>query len=327
MITTLIPAYKTTYFSELLLGLATQTFSNFKVIVSDDSPNNEITRLIKSPQLAGLVKHLNIEIIEGPKKGGYTNALNLVRQYSHNSEFFHILLDDDLIYPTFYETHIRKHHSKDALISVSARWTANPLGQPYKQAIDYETSRSLEHSFGAKKIGKLLLPKANNMLGEWSHGVFRKESSTKILKPEIGGISYFGIDDFGSYLNATQEQDGIYIPMPLGIFRMHPNQNTKNTHNPTIKCSHYSWIALAIGGVEHDWISQDEAMNAIKRIQNNIVAKYSQDSLGIKMLHVLNAHTEYNQHLKQDFLALWNGYLTEIKVQEILDGDLSIQLL
>ena len=47
-ITTLIPAYKKEFLGETLLGLARQTFRDFRVIVSDDSPGDEITQLIQS---------------------------------------------------------------------------------------------------------------------------------------------------------------------------------------------------------------------------------------------------------------------------------------
>ena len=42
-ITTLIPAYKKEILGEILLGLARQTFRDFRVILSDDSPGDEIT--------------------------------------------------------------------------------------------------------------------------------------------------------------------------------------------------------------------------------------------------------------------------------------------
>lgn len=327
MITTLIPAYKPQFIPELLFGLATQTFKDFKIIISDDSPNGEITSLIANPALASLISKLDIHVIAGPKQGGYTNIFNLVRCYAQNSEFFHILLDDDVIYPTFYETHMRSHDEAKALVSVSARWNANKQGQPYALTMDSSTSKAFEKNFSAANIAQQLVAKGTNKLGEWSHAVFKKEAASLILNPRIADTSYFGIDDLGSFIHATINHPGLWIPTPLGFFRVHGEQNTHNTQNATIKCSHFAWIALGISAFEQGWITQEQLWALISKIKGKVQMRFSQDLLGIQMLNVLNAHTSYNQQLKQDFLSLWNGYLKEIKLQEILDGDLTIQLL
>lgn len=46
-ICTLIPAYKPNYIEQLLLSLATQTYPHFKVVISDDNPNDEVTALVQ----------------------------------------------------------------------------------------------------------------------------------------------------------------------------------------------------------------------------------------------------------------------------------------
>jgi GT2 family glycosyltransferase len=147
MITTLIPAYKPTFIDELLHSLATQTYKQFKVIVSDDSPDGIVTQVIQSKQLSQLTQQLNVTVIRGPQQGGYSNIFNLVRNYANSSDYFHILLDDDVIYPTFYETHVREHQKSNALVSVSARWNVNKQGQPFALTMDYATSKAFEQDF------------------------------------------------------------------------------------------------------------------------------------------------------------------------------------
>jgi hypothetical protein len=41
-ITTLIPAYRDDYLNDLFHGLAEQTYKNFRVVISDDSPEQKI---------------------------------------------------------------------------------------------------------------------------------------------------------------------------------------------------------------------------------------------------------------------------------------------
>jgi len=327
MITTLIPAYKPTFIDELLHSLATQTYKQFKVIVSDDSPDGIVTQVIQSKQLSQLTQQLNVTVIRGPQQGGYSNIFNLVRNYANSSDYFHILLDDDVIYPTFYETHVREHQKSNALVSVSARWNVNKQGQPFALTMDYATSKAFEQDFSAANIAHHLVSKGTNKLGEYSHAVYRSEAAKLILDPSIHGISYFGIDDMGSFIHACIKQAGIWIPAPLGFFRVHGEQNTQNTQNDSIKCSHYAWIALGIASYEQAWISETQLWGLITKIKSKVQMRFSQDRLGITMLNLFNSHTHYSSNFKDAFLALWNAYLKEIKVQEIIDGDLTIKLL
>lgn len=327
MITTLIPAYKTTYIDELLHCLATQTYKQFKVIVSDDSPDGIVNQVIQSKQLSHLIQQLNITVIRGPMQGGYTNTFNLVRNFANNGAYFHIMLDDDVIYPTFYETHIREHQKSNALVSVSARWNANKQGQPFALTMDNSTSQAFEQDFSAANIANQLVSKGTNKLGEYSHAVYKREAASIILNPSINGISYFGIDDIGSFIHASIQHAGIWIPCTLGFFRVHGEQNTQNTQNDTIKCSHYAWIALGIACYEQAWISETQLWALITKIKGKVQMRFSQDALGIKMLNLFNSHTNYSTNFKDEFLVLWNSYLKVIKVQDILDGDLRIKLL
>ncbi|MGV3581612.1 MAG: tetratricopeptide repeat protein [Methylophilus sp.] len=326
-ICTLIPAYKPDYLEALLLSLSTQTYRQFKVIISDDNPSDEVTKTVKQLQLKGLLKGLSVELVAGPKKGGFANIYHLVRTYAQQAEFFHILMDDDLIYPTFYETHMRAHANTQAQFSISARWTANESGQPYLQSMDAATSQYFSQQFTAQSIAKALIPSCNNKLGEWSHALFRSSAAEAILNPSIANISYFGLDDIGSFMHAAQAESGIWIPESLGIFRTNPHQNTGKIENATIKCAHYGWIALALIALEKHWISETEAWSGISLIRETIRARYAKEALGQQMLTVLDAYPHYQPAFKQAFLSVWNAYLGEIRIAEILQGDLSIKLL
>ncbi len=326
-ICTLIPAYKPDYLEALLLSLSTQTYRQFKVIISDDNPSDEVTKTVKQLQLKGLLKGLSVELVAGPKKGGFANIYHLVRTYAQQAKFFHILMDDDLIYPTFYETHMRAHASTQAQFSMSARWTASESGQPYLQSMDATTSQYFSQQFTAQAIAKALIPSCNNKLGEWSHAVFRNSAAETILNPSIANMSYFGLDDIGSFIHAAQAEPGVWIPESLGIFRTNPHQNTGKIENATIKCAHYGWIALALIALEKHWITEAEAWSGISLIRETIRARYAKEALGQQMLAVLDAYPYYQPAFKQAFLSVWNAYLGEIRIAEILQGDLSIKLL
>ncbi len=122
-ITTLIPAYKTKYMVELLTGLATQTHKPARILISDDSPNGEFTELLRTMPVA---HRLPIEVCAGPKNGAYENFKHLVRHWNGSTDLFHILLDDDVLFPDFYARHVMAHAmAPETACSISARWTAN----------------------------------------------------------------------------------------------------------------------------------------------------------------------------------------------------------
>jgi hypothetical protein len=66
-ITTLIPAYKKDYLGEVFLGLQRQTCKDFRVILSDDSPGDEISALIRSGHFGALLRGLDLQVLQGPK--------------------------------------------------------------------------------------------------------------------------------------------------------------------------------------------------------------------------------------------------------------------
>lgn len=326
MITTLIPAYKPQFFAELLLGLANQTYKDFKVVVSDDSPNNEVTSLINSSQLAPIRNAIQLEVIAGPKLGGYQNAFSLLRKYAQESDFFHLLFDDDVIYPTFYETHLREHGKQTSLVSVSARWMANPHGQPYSQPMDYETAKKLEQNFDAKTICQQMLPAFHNKLGEYSHALYRKEAAPLLLTPSIDELSYFGLDDLGSFINATKETKGIYIANTLGFFRTHPQQNTNNTQNTSIKSAHLAWIAMAVIAHNRGWLDNNQFGQCVMRVKKALLKAYQNNEEISPFLNIFETEKELDS-FKRQFTQLWSEFLLSNQVSEFIAGNTDIKLL
>ena len=70
LIATLIPAYKADYLCDLFAGLRSQTFKDFRVILSDDSPGARITEMIRGGRFDALIKNLNLLVVRGRKRWG-----------------------------------------------------------------------------------------------------------------------------------------------------------------------------------------------------------------------------------------------------------------
>ncbi len=128
-ITTLIPAYKKEHLGAVFLGLRRQSFKDFEVILSDDSPDDAITHLIRSGHWARLTDGLRLTVVRGPKNAR-RNHEQLLDLWGERSPLVHFHLDDDIIYPEFYRQHVNAHLLAPCCASVSQRWLSHDDGVP-----------------------------------------------------------------------------------------------------------------------------------------------------------------------------------------------------
>jgi hypothetical protein len=133
-ITTLIPAYKPDYLGEMFLGLKRQSVKDFRVILSDDSEGGAITNMIRDGRFGALQQELNLTVVPGPRNArlNHQHLIDLYQAGAERSPFVHFMLDDDVVFPDFYKTHLEAHAGGKYAVSVSARWlsqaTAGPRG-------------------------------------------------------------------------------------------------------------------------------------------------------------------------------------------------------
>lgn len=249
-ITTLIPAYKTKYLVDLLTGLRVQTQPCQRIIVSDDSPGGEFSELLASPAMAGLRARLPIEIHQGPRAGAYENFLHLVRLWGGATEFAHLMLDDDILYPDFFERHRAAHAQGDFSCSISARWTANEQGQPIEgMPIPPRVWNSPQRVVALDGSAMLAstVPLCQNWFGEFSNCVFRREHAELLFKPDFAGVSYAGLWDLGFFLAAGLRAPVAYIQERLGAFRTGGEGHSAQLNGKHMKAAHLGYAALARG--------------------------------------------------------------------------------
>ncbi|OYY96081.1 MAG: hypothetical protein B7Y32_07535, partial [Methylophilales bacterium 16-45-7] len=179
VLATLVPAYKHAFIPQLLVSLATQSYPTGQIIISDDSPNGEVSQVIADPALAHIVEKLNITIIAGPKQGTMSNVVHLLEHWQQSSQLVHILFDDDILYPTFYAQHVQAHAHQQVGVSVSYRWFTNELGQPFAASAVpafVQQSPNQIDLIDADQLFASVVPTCDNWLGEFSNTVFTAES-------------------------------------------------------------------------------------------------------------------------------------------------------
>ena len=313
-ICTLIPAYKIKYVEPLLLGLQSQTVKPYRIIFSDDSPGGIFSERLLSDELAPLRSGLAIEVIQGPRTGAFDNCKHLLNVWSRESELFHLLLDDDVIFPEFYERHLIAHLSSDFSCSISRRWESNEAGQPLRgQPVPAAVANSMQRflSLDADVAFMSTVAECKNWFGEFSNVVFRCDCSEIVLTPTIAGVSYAGLWDLGAFLAASLLRPICHIQDHLGYFRKGPDQNSAQTYSPIMKAAILAYVALAIGGRRIGKISGEQAVQCAGTIANVVNHWYATQDDMIEFRAVLPKLVLDLQGSEAEFLICWQSFLVK----------------
>jgi hypothetical protein len=312
-ITTLIPAYKPKYLIELLTCLRHQTVKPRRVIFSDDSPDRAFISMLTTDPLKSLVADLNIEVVQGPRMGGYNNfrhLLNIYRaQIERKTELFHFLLDDDVIFPHFYEQHLKAHQSADLKCVISKRWTSLESGQPIRddspvpdvvansphRAMVLTAPMLFTHTVGLSK----------NWLGEFSNATFKYDMAKELDDTSMDGISFAGLEDLGAFLKASLLGGVAYIQDHLGFFRQSAEQNSANPMGRPLKLAFLAYISLAIVARNQTFLSDEQSRQAIEKASLFILHHYQQEADMRDMCAALTRLLIDGEKAELDFLAAW----------------------
>lgn len=279
-ITTLIPAYKKEYLAELFVALRRQSFKDFKVILSDDSPGGVITDMIRSGHFGKLTSELNLLVVRGPQNAR-RNHEQLLDLWGGQTPLVHFNLDDDIIYPDFYRTHVAAHLAAPCCATVSQRWLSHADGVPawslplpdfVNESSGHVIQPTTEELF-ASTVGT-----CQNWLGELSNMVMSAEGAALYPRPPHDDLSYYGLLDIGFVLHASQHLPVTVIREYLGVFRQNEQQTTQQattTHGGRV--GFLAWVTYALAAWRDGLISPETAIGAISLATQRIVHHFSQD--------------------------------------------------
>lgn len=307
-ITTLIPAYKKDFLGELFLGLCSQTFRDFRVVLSDDSPGAEITRLIRDGHYAALTGRLDLSVVRGPQNARL-NHQRLLELWDRATPLVHFNLDDDIIYPDFYRAHVAAHADCALAVSVSRRWLSGSDGRPTMElpipaAVEQRNERVLRLS--AAELCTSILPGNANWLGELSNMVMSIEGARHYPTPPAQGLNYYGLLDLGMVLEAAGHAPVAYLPDHLSVFRQNPQQTTHNVHSHGGHIMFLSWVAYALVAWQQGHLSPPQAAQAIDTATRRIVQQFGDtDPVMNEYLTLLEHHRTGLDGLHTKFGSFW----------------------
>lgn len=311
-ITTLIPAYKSQHLGELFLGLKTQTFRDFRVVLSDDSPGGAITDLIRRGAYDALIDPIDLLVVQGPRRGAFKNIQHLLRHWGGQSTLVHLHMDDDVIYPDFYRLHAMTHASAKLGATVSQRWLAAAEGRPVAQLplpemIEQQPQRIV--GVDARALYASTIAACRNWLGEFSNAVLGAAAVKRLQQARLGGLSYYGLADIGVMLDVVQELPIGFLHDHLGLFRSHPAQNTAQQASHGLQCGYLAWAALALGAHANGHADDAAVRQALHHVRRLTHDAYGQLPAFVAFESLLQRHGHDLAALRQQFAPYWHALL------------------
>jgi len=311
-LSTLIPAYRSDYLAELFLGLKTQTFQDFRVVLSDDSPDGSITDLIRRGHFDALIDRLDLVVVPGPRQGCFKNIHHLLEHWGTISPLVHLHMDDDVIYPDFYRMHALTHGSATLGASVSQRWLASADGRPVAmlplpELVAQQPQRVL--AIDGRTIFDTTIPLCCNWLGEFSNCVLAQPAVQRLRAAKIGGLSYYGLGDIGTLIDVAQELPIGFLQDHLSLFRSHPGQRTAQRASHGLQCGYLAWVALALGTQAVGAISSAQAAQAVSRTVRLCTQHYADEPVFSELFALVKANGEQGAALHTAFGTYWQRLL------------------
>lgn len=311
-IVTLIPAYKLDYLGELFLGLRSQTFKDFRVVLSDDSPGAVITEAIRSGAFDSLIDPLNLLLVRGPTLGSFQNIRFLLERWGGDAPLVHVHLDDDVIYPDFYRAHALAHIGQRAGASVSLRWLTRSDGRPTATLplpafIDEQAARVL--SIDAERLFASTVPQCDNWLGELSNTVLSAEAAQRYRHCRMAGLSYYGLGDIGVLLDVSRHAPIALIRDHLSGFRSNPQQSSAQTQSFTLRCGFIAWVALALAAWRDGRIDEPQARQSLATTVQRCRQHHASDATMREFIAIVEHHRDDLAALHGKFAAFWSKLL------------------
>ncbi len=218
-VSVILTVYKRTqYIAEALQGVFNQTFTDFEIIIADDSCNSEIEDIVSSFQDERCIYQGNPETL-----GVVLNIKKAMRTAS--GKYIAILNDDDAWEPDFLQALVLPldEDSRFAL-AFSDHWIMLSDGKLDRSQTEFNTIHYGRKNLPKGKVTNLdLFVLEKNGVPLAMASVFRKDAlNIHLLEKEVAGA----YDFWTSCLLAATGRFAYYIPRRLTRYRLHGEMET-----------------------------------------------------------------------------------------------------
>lgn len=308
-LTVLIPAYKKNYIKDTISSLHNQKFKKFNIIVSDDSPRGNIKDEFEK-QLKTINWKPKIQYHLGKRIGPATNIKFLLDIWKQSSDYVHILFDDDIIYPDFYQKSIDNIKKLKTSIHINKRYISNHNRTKIKKIEtpkNFSTSETHKIEKKNKNLFHSVIFERNNWLGELSFAVFTKKSVESLYKGKITDTCFYGLNDIGSYLERNLHEAISFSNTELGEFRINPYQTGGNSSSFILQSASIAWLALAIDSEKENMTTPEITRKVLYEIRETASFINSKNNCFLELQKAIN-QTPFDQSFFQE---KWHQFLKD----------------
>lgn len=243
LVSLLIPAYNPRFFQQALESALDQTYGNLEILISDDSPGQEIETITR--KLAASDSRVVYE--RNPEKlGGWKNYVRCLERA--RGPYIKFLNDDDLLEPSCVAKMASILQSQpDVTLVTSRRQCIDEAGSPLPDTYHTRPVTDVDSVFEGASYAACML-KYGNCVGEPTTTMFRKED-VEWVRPHFltfGGELFLGVGDSAIWMNLLGRGDIAYLTETLSRFRIHGGQRQRESE--IAKTIPHSFTQLGVHG-------------------------------------------------------------------------------
>lgn len=262
LVSVLIPSHgRPGFFTLAIESVVKQTYENIEIIVSDDSEDDAIERIVMDySKMFDKIKYYHTPGID--MEGNWQQCWD---NMSPESEYVNFLMDDDIF----------TLNKIERMMDVFMKYPTVTLVTSYRKIIDKDGNILPDRTFNmpssdvdtfvnSESAARSIILNCANWIGEPTTVLFRKKDSDGFFRGWTGQEKYL-INDYPLWLRLLEHGDMFYIAEPLSFFREH---ETNDTHNPVTHvrgCMSFAFI------IQHAWNSK-KYIKTIKDLKLSITA-------------------------------------------------------
>ncbi|WP_242221186.1 glycosyltransferase family 2 protein [Bacillus cereus group sp. BfR-BA-01380] len=306
LVSVLMPAFESALYFELALKSALlQTYSNFEIIIRDNSLTNEIQLLVEKEFLPYSKR---ITYIKNPTHMNRPHVLQYLLKDA-NGEYINYLMEDDLFDPTKIEkmmNYFLSDTNEDIKLVTSYRKPINESGMIVPDLVYTKKLYKTDTVLDGVSSGNSMMAVAN-WIGEPTTVLFRKKDLIEPFGCFIGH-QYESEIDMASWLTLLSQGKLVYIADELSYVRIHPNRNTWKTPITTVN----DWIHMIFHSQIKNFLTD---VDFLQRSINNLL-RYIHSILSVKQNQLTMEERNYLLQCKETLEIKFLSLLTNEKITE-----------
>lgn len=231
-VTVAIPAYKAEFLGAALDSALAQTYTDFEILVCDDSPGTEVEEIVRSRQ-GGPVA---LRYLRNPSNLGEGGNVRRCMDEARG-RYLKLLFDDDLLAPDCLSRMVAvlKKHQNVAIVG-SRRHVIDQQGQqlasPHSLAYLFPFPGDVQ--LEGRTLVSFLGDNTVNFIGEPSTVMCRTEDARRAAPGHVyvlGGKRIDWIGDLSLYVKLLQLGDLALLAQPLSSFRISAAQTSQHARD------------------------------------------------------------------------------------------------